>query len=1676
MDLNIFWKPKKEKKKSHLNDNFLLPKDKKEIEKLAEAKSRHLQNVAEINHKITLIHNSTGTLVPQFVRLHNNLRQKYRWYYGWHTKPYAKSIHWLVLLLYIIALPLAYFYLIPNILKTKATTYDFPRWEWVAPSGSGNDLNKTVYCSNQDITWAIGTYGTALRSLDHGQTWEQTYTGTENALNDILCFDNENIIAVGDNDTLLRYSPDIGSWTLLHTYTTPETNYGNYQKIIKQNSTTILGVYKNSKYISVLNVNSQNSWSRQYINTAISGTIFTSDIAKIDDTSALFQIDNNAGYNNFKELIFSNNTWEISSNTISGFSNYGDTVMILNNNPTFLIVNRINLNQLKAIDKDPSNNWRATSSSGYGGVDIDFTSPIRYSDNSVYIIHNPASGNAFLRKFDYLTTPSFNEDAGSAISLSASSYVYANLISENEILAIANNTISLANLSTHTATDISGAIGDFVSFTEISDSEIVTVGKAGAITKLTKTNGDWSAATIQDGSESKYKSMTKLDDTTIVAVGDQGSVGIIEYENNNWQETQISGGGSNNFTQVIANDANNALAISSTGVYHISGPNWQISQIPTAIGGYLVQQDGDNFMSGNGLFSKIVFDGVNYAVTTTSENLCGPYGNKNKLIYYNSMYYFFGLNGGSNQNYCRMYIDPEGEIQTTSVLLPNFIPEGAISSVLSDVVLVGSKMLALGITTYLSPGPTGFAYDISMLEDIRIVNNNFAFKKAISDDSSHFWALARDSDSNHDILVHCDTSLSCQLVYDTSVESSSNDPLNTGLTNFSLIDANNALLFGVAGSQVKVSNINSSAQGTVYSAITSANLLESISLSVNNILTLGNGVLINYHSPANATATKLLIQLPGQFFADGKNVSGTPNEVQAGDSVTATIYAVNAINANTNELDKGNASWAGFTTTDPNDSNPGTIQLTEGIIGQPDTCIQNPTEETTLFCGRGTATFVFHTPGTWTVTASDINGVLSAGTSSSITVTAGDPEKLYYSECLSSLNLGSASGAITLGVKDAYGNNTIVTSSKTVRLTTNSADGRFSTSPNGPWTKGQLDVTISAGSGSTTFYYLDFRTGSSTITATETSEGWTAATCNITINTGTLSQSTLSLSSNSLSSCGGSITATVTLKNSEGLALTDRTVQLLSSRNTTDTISPTSAITDSSGTATFTVSSNDSGDATLTAYNQTDNLYLPESQDIHVSSSGLAKINLSSNVSVVAVDTPFDLTTTMNNACGGTITDYSGDAEFTSTDNSAKFQEKKHTFSSSEGGKFTQSVTFRKEGNQSISVSAGGIISTISITVTTATTLPDDATPTATASTVIISPTPTESPQSLIETFKESPIAKTISKVLTPITATVATLGIFPLLVQAFPQGFHILASLFPTVFTAAAVRRRRKPWGNVYDSFSNKPVDLAVVRVFNAVNDRLVATKVTDENGRFNFLLAKGKYYVTVTKSGFSFPPKISKLKASQLSTRFGPQGDIYFGQSFVIGEDDTNLNLNIALDPKLSTLSTGTKLMMWIKNGFDWLLIAISYFVIPLMLFGAVFAAIATYIIPSRFNFYMSGTYVVLLVAYLISSRIKAIRLGIVFNAKSRRPVANATVLIFDKEYSAIREIKTTDEHGHFAILAQKGQYYLTVHAKGYKFPSKDFKFQKGDKKLGTLYLGQTINNKKADFINVSIPIDKD
>ena len=72
------------------------------------------------------------------------------------------------------------------------------------------------------------------------------------------------------------------------------------------------------------------------------------------------------------------------------------------------------------------------------------------------------------------------------------------------------------------------------------------------------------------------------------------------------------------------------------------------------------------------------------------------------------------------------------------------------------------------------------------------------------------------------------------------------------------------------------------------------------------------------------------------------------------------------------------------------------------------------------------------------------------------------------------------------------------------------------------------------------------------------------------------------------------------------------------------------------------------------------------------------------------------------------------------------------------------------------------------------------------------------------------------------------------------------------------------KSFGVVADKASGGPVSLTVVRVFDEKKSWLLGTRVTDDLGRFNFLLTRGSYYVTCMKTGYKFyqsnPVKLSR------------------------------------------------------------------------------------------------------------------------------------------------------------------------------------------------------------------------
>ncbi len=77
------------------------------------------------------------------------------------------------------------------------------------------------------------------------------------------------------------------------------------------------------------------------------------------------------------------------------------------------------------------------------------------------------------------------------------------------------------------------------------------------------------------------------------------------------------------------------------------------------------------------------------------------------------------------------------------------------------------------------------------------------------------------------------------------------------------------------------------------------------------------------------------------------------------------------------------------------------------------------------------------------------------------------------------------------------------------------------------------------------------------------------------------------------------------------------------------------------------------------------------------------------------------------------------------------------------------------------------------------------------------------------------------------------------------------------------------KSYAKIIDKSSKQPIAYATVRLFDALKSQLLATKVTTNDGKFNFLISPGKFYFTV--SAFGYKIKISDVitldKTSQIA-----------------------------------------------------------------------------------------------------------------------------------------------------------------------------------------------------------------
>lgn len=248
------------------------------------------------------------------------------------------------------------------------------------------------------------------------------------------------------------------------------------------------------------------------------------------------------------------------------------------------------------------------------------------------------------------------------------------------------------------------------------------------------------------------------------------------------------------------------------------------------------------------------------------------------------------------------------------------------------------------------------------------------------------------------------------------------------------------------------------------------------------------------------------------------------------------------------------------------------------------------------------------------------------------------------------------------------------------------------------------------------------------------------------------------------------------------------------------------------------------------------------------------------------------------------------------------------------------------------------------------------------------------------------------------------------------------LWNLIPTLL---GFRRKRRPWGTVYDSVTKQPLDPVYVRLYDSAYAE-AATSITDLDGRYGFAPAPGTYTMDAKKGDYVFPSV--KLKDATHDELYD---DLYFGGTLDIDDEDSIITKNIPMDAinfnwNEFEKAKRTGLMKFYSKG------ELFLSRIAKILFIAGFAAsfLLVFLEPRLFNYIILGVYVLISVLSLFGVRPR--RPGFVVERATGAPLSFAILSVFSELLKKEVAHTIVGATGRYHVLVPKGRYYVTLKKK--------------------------------------------
>jgi len=116
-----------------------------------------------------------------------------------------------------------------------------------------------------------------------------------------------------------------------------------------------------------------------------------------------------------------------------------------------------------------------------------------------------------------------------------------------------------------------------------------------------------------------------------------------------------------------------------------------------------------------------------------------------------------------------------------------------------------------------------------------------------------------------------------------------------------------------------------------------------------------------------------------------------------------------------------------------------------------------------------------------------------------------------------------------------------------------------------------------------------------------------------------------------------------------------------------------------------------------------------------------------------------------------------------------------------------------------------------------------------------------------------SVISYFLEKISLPLLVAGTILSWFTLIIEPKTMNYVILSMYAALILMRYLVTKKfGKSLGSVVDKETGEPVEMAIIRIYNSENGTIATTRITNIRGKFNALLAPGKYYLVIAKPGY--------------------------------------------------------------------------------------------------------------------------------------------------------------------------------------------------------------------------------